>query len=168
MTVHRPRFEVVTLRPVREDDVGVFFENQLDEGARRMAAFGRENPLDREGFLEHWEAIRADDANVLRTVVADGRVAGHVGQHWWRGDPVVGYWIGREFWGDGVATRALRALLAEVTVRPLHAGVVVDNLASLRVLERCGFRVHDRTRGYAQGRGEEVEELLLVLDAAPA
>ena len=51
----------------------------------------------------------------------------------------VGYWIGREWWGRGVATGALRLLLDEVTDRPILAHVVLDNIGSQRVLEHCGF-----------------------------
>ena len=53
----------------------------------------------------------------------------------------VGYWIGRDHWGRGVATAALVAFLGEETTRPLHAGVEPQNGGSLRVLAKCGFAV---------------------------
>ena len=62
----------------------------------------------------------------------------------------------REFWGKGLATRALQELSGEVTRRPLHAWVVATNVASIRVLEKCGFvRVGSHT--------DDVEELLFEL-----
>jgi RimJ/RimL family protein N-acetyltransferase len=51
----------------------------------------------------------------------------------------VGYWIGREFWGRGVASEALRQFVAEIEERPLYAYVAVTNVASARVLEKAGF-----------------------------
>jgi len=51
----------------------------------------------------------------------------------------VSYWIGREFWGRGVATAALAALVAEIKERPLHAFVPEHNVGSIRVLEKCEF-----------------------------
>ena len=42
-----------------------------------------------------------------------------------------------------MATRALSAFLREVPTRPLYAGVAEHNRASIRVLEKCGFRVSD-------------------------
>ena len=46
---------------------------------------------------------------------------------------LVGYWLGREFWGRGVATRALARFLGVVTGRPLHARVATNNQGSIRV-----------------------------------
>lgn len=47
----------------------------------------------------------------------------------------------------GVATRALLAFLGEIRDRPLYAGVAEHNHASIRVLEKCGFRVSDEDVG---------------------
>jgi len=52
---------------------------------------------------------------------------------------LIGYWIGREFWGRGVGTAALAAFVAEVKERPLHAFVAKHNVGSIRVLEKCEF-----------------------------
>ena len=59
----------------------------------------------------------------------------------WEGDEgrLVGYWIGREQWGRGIATAALSAFLEEIPERPLHALVHAENAGSIRVLEKCGF-----------------------------
>ena len=91
------------------------------------------------------------------------RVAGNVLMFPHAGQPEVGYWVGREFWGRGVATRALAEFLRLVARRPLHARVATDNAASLRVLEKCGFASTGRDRGFAHGRGTEVEEYVLRL-----
>jgi RimJ/RimL family protein N-acetyltransferase len=48
--------------------------------------------------------------------------------------------------------------------RPLHARVVSDNVASRRVLEKCGFRVIATERNVAEARSAEIEELVLRLD----
>ena len=61
-------------------------------------------------------------------------------------------------------TAALRALLTEVTDRPLYARLAADNTGSLRVLRKCGFEVTGKARGYAPGRGEETDELVLALE----
>jgi RimJ/RimL family protein N-acetyltransferase len=108
-----------------------------------MAVFpGRE----RDEFLTHWAKVRADHEILLRTIVADGAVAGNVvswpqdGQRW------VGYWLGREHWGRGIATRALARYLAEEEqFRPLIAHVAGSNTGSVRVLEKAGFRRDSET-----------------------
>jgi RimJ/RimL family protein N-acetyltransferase len=83
--------------------------------------------------------------------------------HTWLGEPEVSYWIGREFWGMGVASKALSLFLSFVDTRPLSARVAKDNLASLRVLEKCGFVRSGEGSGYSHVRGEEVEEFILHL-----
>lgn len=74
-----------------------------------------------------------------KTIVYRGRVAGSL-VSWERdGRREVGYWLGKEFWGKGLASAALAQLLRELTIRPLYARVLKDNAASLRVLEKSGF-----------------------------
>lgn len=62
-----------------------------------------------------------------------------------------------------MATAALTALLREVRSRPLHAQVAKSNVASLRVLERCGFSIVGESRAPAATGGEVVDELVLRL-----
>jgi RimJ/RimL family protein N-acetyltransferase len=45
----------------------------------------------------------------------------------------------------------------------MYARVAQDNLGSRRILEKCGFQVIGETKGFANARGQEIEELLLVL-----
>lgn len=127
---------MITLRLTRESDLETLYEHQSDPIARAMAVFGGR---DRESFMAHWLKIQLDDEALARTVVLDGSVAGNV-MSWSRdGKRYVGYWIGREFWGLGLATAGLRALCAEILERPLYALVVDANSGSKRVLEKSGF-----------------------------
>jgi RimJ/RimL family protein N-acetyltransferase len=126
----------VVLREVVDSDLPIFFEHQRDPEAARMAAFPSR---DRDAFMTHWAKLRHEPSNIIRTIVSDGQVAGNVGS-WIAGDrQLISYWIGREFWGRGVATAALTAFVAEVKERPLHAFVVKHNVGSIRVLEKCEF-----------------------------
>jgi len=156
-------FERISLRPVLPADLDVFFLQQLDPEGIRMAAFTPNDPADRAHFDAHWAKILADPNLTIRTILYDGQVAGNIACHAWFGSPEVCYWLGREFWGKGVATQALTAFLELLPVRPLSARAAKDNLASLRVLEKCGFRIVGSDKGFANGRGEEVEELILEL-----
>ena len=156
------------LRAVRASDVDALFAFQLDPEANRMAAFTAADPADREAYMAKWTRILAEGTNPLRAIVVDGEVVGSISC--WTdealGVPEVTYWIGREHWGKGFATQALELFLAEVTERPLLGRVAHDNLASLRVLEKCGFRVVGTDRGFANARGEEIDELILRLGGA--
>ncbi len=156
----------VRLRAVSEADLPIFFAQQLDPGANHMAAFTSRDPADRAAFMAHWERILSDASIVKRTILCDGQVAGNIGCYQDELDrPEVTYWLGRPYWGRGIATRALAAFMAHVPLRPLYARVAKDNLASRRVLETNGFTVCGEDKGYANARGEEVEEFVLRLDA---
>jgi RimJ/RimL family protein N-acetyltransferase len=76
----------------------------------------------------------------------------------------VTYWVDRAQWGKGIASAALRILLAETSERPPYARAASDNVGSLRVLEKAGFRRVGVNRGFASGRGQEIEETILRLD----
>lgn len=159
---------MISLRGVLDSDLPVFFQQQLDETANRMAAFTRPDPSDRQAFMAHWGKIRADEGITIRTILYDGQIAGYVLAHAWFGEPEVSYWLGRGFWGRGVATQALGLFLQELPTRPLHARVAADNLASRRVLEKNRFILTGRETGYANARGEEIVEFVLTLKASSA
>jgi RimJ/RimL family protein N-acetyltransferase len=150
---------MTVIRDVAEADVPIFFEHQRDPEATRMALFPAR---DRDAFTAHWQKILASDG-VTKTVLFEGEVAGNIVIFDRDGKRLVGYWIGREFWGKGLATRALAELLTEETERPLHAYVATSNLGSVRVLEKCGFTLVSRNTEFDETLGEEIEEALYVL-----
>lgn len=154
----------VTLRPVLEADLPTIFQHQLDPDANHMAAFTARDPSDRDAFMAHWAKILADDTIVKRAILWQGKVAGNIGSFLWDGTREISYWIGTEYWGKGIATSALAQFLQIVEERPLYAHAAADNLGSIRVLEKCGFKVVGRERSFAPARGEEIEEVVLVLD----
>jgi RimJ/RimL family protein N-acetyltransferase len=152
------------LREVRDEDLDVLFEQWADPVAARMAAFTPPDHMDRDAFERRWSRLRADETVIALAIVVDGEIVGTIGS--W-GDPderEVTYWIGRSYWGKGIATDALNAFLTVEQSRPLHARVAFDNVASHRVLEKCGFRVIATDRGFAQARSTEIEESVLRLD----
>jgi RimJ/RimL family protein N-acetyltransferase len=145
----------IQLRDVQADDLPLFFEHQRDPIAVAMVAF---NSRDRAAFDQHWAKLLADDSLLKKTIVvvsavsaendvvsavsAENQVAGNIGSWTSEGKREVGYWIDRAFWGRGVATEALSAFLDLEQTRPLYAGVAKHNVASIRVLQKCGFKFH--------------------------
>lgn len=153
----------VSLRAVMESDLLTFYEHQSDELAVRMAAFPAR---ERQAHILHWHKIMSDGRATLRTILLDGQVTGNIVS--WDGADgrEVGYWIGREFWGRGIATRALRLFLVEVPARPLFAHVARHNIASRRVLEKCGFAVTGAAGVLQEPGAEPVAELILRLNGS--
>ena len=148
----------VFLRDVSAEDLPIFFEHQRDPDANAMAAFPAR---DWDAFEAHWTKILGDAHVTTKTILFDGQVAGNIGSWEREGRREVGYWIVQDHWGKGVATKALSAFLGHVGVRPLFAHVAKHNIASLRVLEKCGFRVVGEERAGSGQVDDEVEELIL-------
>ncbi len=151
---------IVTLREVTQYDLPVFFEHQQDPEAAKMAAFPSR---DKGAFMAHWAKIMKDDKVIRRTILFDGQVAGNIVNFEMFGKWEVGYWIGKEFWGRGIASEALKQLLSEVKTRPLYAHVAKQNIASQRVLQKCRFEIIGEDKWQPNSNGEEVEELILEL-----
>ncbi|MGZ5553902.1 MAG: GNAT family N-acetyltransferase [Chthoniobacterales bacterium] len=126
----------VQLRDVVADDLPLFFEHQRDPIAVAMVAF---NSRDRAAFDEHWAKLLADETKLKKTIVADGQVVGNIGSWLSEGKQEIGYWLDRAVWGRGIATEAVSAFLRLEQTRPLYAGVAKHNVASIRVLQKCGF-----------------------------
>ena len=136
----------VCLRDVADEDLPIFYQHQSDIEAAHMAGFtSREFPA----FLAHWAKIRADPGNLLQTIVVDGQTAGNIVSFWMGEDREVGYWLGREYWGQGITSEALQLFLQVDLIRPLWARALKSNVASIRVLEKGGFQ-------YTGQDGEEV------------
>jgi RimJ/RimL family protein N-acetyltransferase len=154
----------VALRPVEDRDLDPTFEYMRDPQAVHMAAFTAPDPDDRAAFDAHMAMVRTSPGITHRAVTCDGELAGHVASFVVDGATEVTYWIGRVWWGRGVASRALELLLELVPARPLHARAASDNVASLRVLAKAGFVPVGREMSYARARGAEVEETILRKD----
>ncbi len=152
----------ISLRDVQESDLPVFFEQQLDAEATRMAAFPSRG---REAFMVHWAKIMANETTTLRTIVFHGEVAGNVVSWEQSGEWDVGYWLGKEYWGRGIASAALSQFLQHVKARPLHAHVAKHNLASIRVLQKCGFAMSGKAK-FSEADGGQGEEFILTLGAS--
>ncbi len=153
----------VFLRDVTKQDLPILFEHQLDPDANQMAAFP---PREREAFISHWtDKVLGDETVVAKTILYDGQVAGNIVSWEQSSEREIGYWLGKEYWGKGIASQALSAFLLIVKVRPLFAHVAKHNIASLRVLQKCGFTIAGEDVIPSGKDGEKIEEFVLTLEA---
>jgi RimJ/RimL family protein N-acetyltransferase len=152
--------ENILLRDVTRDDLPIFCEHQLNPDAYRMAAF---HPRDKEAFTTHWTKILGDETTIKKTILFDGQVAGNIVSFQQSGKREIGYWIGNRYWGKGIATKALSEFLSYETVRPLYAYVAKHNVASIRVLEKCGFTIVGEDKEFFETEGRVIEGFILKL-----
>ncbi|TXS50103.1 GNAT family N-acetyltransferase [Streptomyces sp. t39] len=146
----------VRLRDVEVTDLDVFFAQEHDPEAARRSNW---QPRERDAFMHHWRTrVLADPTVHVQAVTVDDELAGNVVAWWDEERRFIGYWLGREYWGGGIGTRALALFLERETNRPLHADPFAGNTGSVRLLEKHGFR---RTATILHG---EDEHIMLVLD----
>lgn len=126
----------VTLRAVVDDDIHVFYHHQSDTAAAQMAQVAQR---DETAYVSHWAGLLADETVGKMTVLVDGAVAGQVISFNRDGVRELGYWLGREYWGQGIAGAAVQQYLTLERYRPLFALVAEHNTASRRLLIRSGF-----------------------------
>ena len=156
---------MAVLRDATEADVPALFEHQREPEGVEMALFPAR---ERDAFEAHWQRLFADPTLTKKVIVCDGKVAGNIGA--WTdadGHRLVGYWIGSEFWGRGLATQALRELIELETARPLVAHVASSNVASIRVLEKCGFVVTHEVTEFDERLGGDVQLKIMELAGPP-
>lgn len=144
--------ERLTLRPLVPDDAAALHSLINDwEVTRTLAAVPY--PYDR-ALADEWishthEEMQSGRAYHLAITGREGEAETLVGGVGLRIDAKrraarLGYWVGRRFWGHGVATEAAgrmaRWALANLDLDVLEAAVAVDNPGSASVLRRIGFR----------------------------
>jgi len=129
-----------------------------------MAAFMPcEDAADRGAFDFHWANLMRSDLILKRSIEADGQLVGHMISFEMGDDREITYWIDHHHWGRGIAGEALCQFLTIETTRPLFGRAAKDNTASIRLMEHCGFRLIAQERGFANARGEEIDEVVMEL-----
>lgn len=178
-----PRLEVggILLRPWERGDRESLVEHGDDPQVTRYLADRFPSPYtldEADRWLDYCADL--DDAIASLAIVVDGAACGGIGMErrsdLERQTAEVGYWLGRRYWGRGIAARALVALtefaFAERDIERLEAIVIEAHRPSARVLEKAGYTLEGRRRRallkagtfhdaltYAKLRGEAGEGL---------
>jgi 8-oxo-dGTP diphosphatase len=147
------RTDRLAIRPLRAEDAAALHRLVNDwDVAKMLARVPFPYPRD---LADAWiasthadmAAARAWHLAVVNVAQGEETLAGCVGLilDAAKREAELGYWIGRRFWGQGIATeaagRVARWALANLDIGRLVASALVENPRSQRVLERIGFRV---------------------------
>ena len=155
--------EHITLTETEKDDLNAFFQFQLDKEANYLAAFTAKDPYDKTAYLQKYTKLLIDPTVNMRTIKVNDVIAGSVSKFVMENDAEITYWIDRNFWGQGIATTALKEFLKIEQIRPIYGRVAFDNYGSQKVLEKCGFVKIGKDRGFANARQTEIEEYIYKL-----
>src|SRR5687767_2067577 len=109
----------MTLRKSIESDLEIFFINQLDDEANHMAAFTPKDPTDKEAYIGKWKKLLALPSIHMQTILLEDKIAGTVLKFEIQGEAEITYALGKEFWGKGIATKALQQFIAIEPQRPI-------------------------------------------------
>jgi len=153
----------IKLRPTKVSDLDYLFQFQLDKEGGYLAAFMPKDPADKKAYLTKYTKLLDDPMVNNQTILADDIIVGSIAKFVIEGDAEITYWIDRNFWGQGIATKALKKFLAIETTRPLFGRVAFDNFGSQKVLEKSGFVKIGSDRGFANARQAEIEEFIYQL-----
>jgi [ribosomal protein S5]-alanine N-acetyltransferase len=154
---------IITLTKTEVDDLHTLFQFQLDKEANYLAAFTATDPNDKAAYIEKYTKFLSDPTINNRTIKANNEIVGSVAKFVMEDHAEITYWISRKFWGQGIATAALKEFLKLERIRPIYARVAFDNYGSQKVLEKCGFEKIGNETGYANARQAEIEEYIYKL-----
>lgn len=153
----------IKLRPTVVTDLDNLFQFQLDEEGGYLAAFMSKDPTDKAAYLAKYKKLLNDPTVNNQTICMDNNIVGSIAKFVMESDTEITYWIDRNYWGQGIATIALKEFLSIETTRPIFGRVAFDNFGSQKVLERCGFVKIASDKGFANARQMEIEEFIYKL-----
>ena len=166
----------LTLRPWREEDAAVLFKWASDPDVGPRAGWPPHRS--EEESLEIIRTVFNNDSNWAIELKETGEVIGAIGYGpscdcklpAREGEPLCGYWVAKPYWNRGICTEALRLMLDHIRnttdIVSLISGHFVDNPASGRVMEKCGFIPTGETcidETQYQGAGRPIRVLRLEL-----
>jgi [ribosomal protein S5]-alanine N-acetyltransferase len=156
-------YSVIQLPKSEKDDLETFFQFQLNLEANYLAAFTAKDPNDKAAYIEKYSRFLNDPTINMRTIKINDAIAGSIAKFILDNEAEITYWIDRKYWGKGIATNALKEFLKIEKMRPIRGRVAFDNIASQKVLEKCGFVKIGTDKGFANARQAEIEEYIYKL-----
>lgn len=155
---------MIQLRKTTKKDLDKLFLFQTDPDGIQMAAFTSKDPSDQAAYLEKWSKIVENPEVNMQTIWKEDQILGSIIHFDMMDETNVSYWIGKEFWGQGIASEAFSEFVKNSTKRPLFGRVAFDNIGSQKVLEKCGFRQIGKATEFANARNMPIEEYIYKLE----
>ena len=154
---------IVKLTETETEDLNAFFQFQRDKESNYLAPFTSKYPNDKTAYFEKYKKHLSDPTVNMQTIKANDEIAGSISKFIMENEAEITYWIDKKFWGQGIATTALKIFLNIEKIRPIFGRVAFDNYGSQKVLEKCGFVKIGKEKGFANARQTEIEEFIYKL-----
>lgn len=135
------------LRKLRHSDAESLAKHANNRNIARFLRDGFPHPY-RLSDAKSWISMVLEGKDIVYTIEVEGEACGGIGLHRmkdvYRFNAEIGYWLSEQHWGKGIVTEAVKLMVDEGFTREpftrIYAGVFSNNKASMRVLEKCGFR----------------------------
>lgn len=153
----------IKLRPTQISDLDTLYQFQLDKEGGYLAAFMPKGSTDKTAYITKYTTLLGEPTVNNQTIVLNNIIVGSIAKFIMEGNTEITYWIDRKFWGQGIATKALKNFLEIELCRPIFGRVAFDNFGSQKVLEKSGFVKIGSNKGFANARQTEIEEFIFKL-----
>ncbi len=135
------------LRPWSADDAEDLARYANNEKIAINLRDGFPHPYTLQDAKSWIKMVRENKKDLIYAIEVEGEAAGGIGLHGkedvYRYNAEIGYWLAEKYWGRGIVTEAVRLLLGHgfgnYPWTRIYAGIFSNNVASMRVLEKCGF-----------------------------
>ena len=166
----------IILRPWHESDAETLFKWASDPDVGTRAGWPPHKSV--EESLEIIRTLFNNDTTWAIVLKESGEAIGAMGYGpscdcdlpAREGEPLIGYWVGKPYWSQGICTEALKLMIEHIKettdIKSLISGHFIDNPASGRVMEKCGFTATGETcidPTQYQGANRPIRVLRLIL-----
>jgi ribosomal-protein-alanine N-acetyltransferase len=154
------------LKPWAKDDAESLVKHANNEKIAMNLRDGFPNPYSMTDAVSWIKMVMENKKDVIFAIEVDGEVCGGIGLHGGkdvcRYNAEIGYWLSEQHWGKGITTEAVELLVRfgfeKFSWTRIYAGIFSSNLASIKVLEKCGFKQEASFKKSVKKRGEYLDE----------
>lgn len=151
----------ITLRQI--SDLEFLFQFQLDREGGYLAAFMPKDVTDKSAYLTKHRKLLDDQTVNNQTIILANTIVGSIAKFVMQGNTEITYWIDRNYWGQGIATKALKELLSIETTRPFSHALHLTILADKKYWKNVGLSKSDQTKVLQMHDKTEIEEFIYKL-----
>ncbi|MFC2089244.1 GNAT family N-acetyltransferase [Bacteroidota bacterium] len=154
------------LRPWSEEDADNLVKHANNEKIARNLRDGFPHPYTMKDARSWIKMVMGNKKDLIYAIDINGEACGGIGLHGgkdvYRFNAEIGYWLSEQHWNKGILSEAVKLMLdlgfsGYQWIR-IYAGIFENNPASMRVLEKCGFRKEAVFKKSVKKRGVYLDE----------
>lgn len=163
--------EKFRMRPWQTDDAHSLIKHANNLNVSRNLRDGFPYPYTMHDARKWLQMVGENKTDIILAIDISGEAAGgigiHAGKDVYRYNGEIGYWLSEKYWGKGIMTEAVKALVEYAFVQThflrIFATIFQHNSSSMRVLEKCGFNFEATHKRTVMKEGKLLDEHLYAL-----